>query len=289
MALRVDAVPSPASALLVALLLTSVALCAATPGDEVVDRAREFWTAFEAELGSVLADEYYRQEARWPQAPKVGGTLVRQLESEMLLFRVLESVEWVAFREVRSIDGAPPRAVGPSINETLADTSTPLVARVKRLVDASARYNLGDIERTINTPTFAPIVLRPAHARRIRFTRDKDAVVDGVVTAVVRFDETSRPTIVRGPGGRNLPMRGRLWLNPSTGQVIRSSLDMADRRSGLTARIEVEYALDANLGLQVPSVMRERYERRGHTITTEAVYRNYRRFTTSVRIIGDTD
>ena len=207
----------------------------------------------------------------------------------MLLFRVPESVEWVAFRQVQSVDGAPPSDIAPSIIETLADTSTPLVARVGRLVAASARYNLGDIARTINTPTFAPIVLRPAHAKRLRFTRDRDAVVDGVVTAVVRFDETGRPTIVQGRGGRDVPMRGRLWLSPSTGQVIRSSLDMADRRSGLTGKIEVEYALDANLGLHVPSVMRERYEHRGHTVTTEAVYRNYRRFTTSARVIGPID
>ena len=111
MALRVDAsaVAAHASAPLVAVLLTGVALGAATPpGDDVVDRAREFWTAFEAELGSVLADEHYRQEARWPQAPGVDGTVVRQLQSEMLLFRVPESVEWVAFREVQSVDGAPP-------------------------------------------------------------------------------------------------------------------------------------------------------------------------------------
>ena len=292
MALRVDAsaVAAHASAPWVAVLITGVALgAAAPPADDVVNRAREFWTGFEAELGSVLADEYYRQEARWPKAPKVGGTVVRELQSEMLLFRVPESVEWVAFREVQSVDGAPPSDIAPSIVETLADTSTPLDARVGRLVNASARYNLGDIARTINTPTFAPIVLRPAHAKRIRFTRDSDAVVDGVVAAVVRFDETARPTIVRGRGGRNVPMRGRLWLSPSTGEVIRSSLDMADGRSGLTGKIEVEYALDANLGLRVPSVMRERYEHRGHTVTTEAVYRNYRRFTTNVRVIGHLD
>jgi hypothetical protein len=289
MALRVDA-SARASAPLVAVLLTGGVFGAAGPtGDDVVDRAREFWTAFEAELGSVLADEDYRQEARWPQAPKVGGTVVRQLQSEMLLFRVPESVEWVAFRDVLSVDGVPPSDRAPSIIETLADTSTPLDARVGRLVHASARYNLGDFVRTINTPTFAPIVLRPAHARRFRFTRERDAVVDDVVTAVVRFDETGRPTIVRGHGERNAPMRGRLWLSPSTGEVIRSSLDMADRRSGLTAKIEVEYALDANLGLRVPKVMRERYERRGHTVTTEASYRNYRRFTTSVRVIGHID
>ena len=277
-------------ALSVALLFSGVAAGAATqPATEVIERARTFWVAFEAELGSVLADEHYRQEARWPQAPKVDGSVIRLMQSEVLLFRVPGSVEWVAFREVQSVDGAPPSDPVPSITRTLADASVPLVSRVGRLVEASARYNLGDIERTINTPTFAPIVLRPMNAHRMRFTRDKDALVEGAVAAVVQFEETGRPTIVRGRGRRDMPMRGRLWLNPSTGEVLRSSLDMADRRSGLIATIEVDYAVDANLGLRVPKVMRERYERRGHTVTAEASYRNYRRFTTSARIIGQSN
>ena len=91
--------------------------------------------------------------------------MVRQLQSEILLFRVPGSVEWVAFREVQSVDGAPPSDVRLRSSATLADTSMPLVARVGRLVEASARYNLGDFVRTINTPTFAPIVLRPMNAK----------------------------------------------------------------------------------------------------------------------------
>ena len=77
-------------------------------------------------------------------------------------------------------------------------------------------------------------------------------------------------------------MRGRLWLDAATGQVLRSVLTMADRRGPLTATIDVDYGHDAGLGMMVPQVMRERYERRGHVVTTEARYRNYRRFTTSV-------
>ena len=49
----------------------------------------------------------------------------------------------------------------------------------------------------------------------------------------------------------------------------------------------MDYGHDAGLGMMVPQVMRERYERRRHVVTTEARYRNYRRFTTGVRIIGD--
>ena len=252
---------------------------------DVIERARANWTAFEAELGSILADERYRQEARWPRAPEVDGSVIRVIQSEVFLFRVPNSTEWASFRDVQSVDGTPPNDRAPSVRETLADTSLPLNVRVGRLVEASARYNLGDIERTINTPTFAPIVLRPEHAKRFRFVQESNTVVGEIAAVVLRFDETVRPTIVRGRGTRDQPMRGRLWLNPSTGEVLRSTLEFVDRRSALTATIEVEYSVDSNLGLRVPKNMRERYERRGHTVTTEAVYTNYRRFTTSARII----
>jgi hypothetical protein len=68
--------------------------------------------------------------------------------------------------------------------------------------------------------------------------------------------------------------------------VLRSALTMQDR-GGLTATIDVDFTHDAGLGMLVPQVMRERYERRRHVVTTEARYTRYRRFTTSVRIIGD--
>jgi hypothetical protein len=173
------------------------------------------------------------------------------------------------------------------VTATLSDASRPLNARIGQLVRAGSAYNLGDFERTINTPTFAPIVLRPEHARRVRFRREGTTAIDGQPVVIVRFDETGRPTIVRGRVSRNVPMQGRLWLQASSGQVLRSSLVMREARSRLTATNDVDYGHDAGLGMVVPHVMRERYERQGHVVTAEARYSNYRRFTTNVRIIGD--
>ena len=280
---------APALRTVAAIVATLAPAAASAPPDatgDLVARARASWTAFEASLGSVLADEDYRQEAVWPKTLP-GNAAVRQLRSELLLFQVPGSSEWVTFRHVEEVDGAAPPVPPPSLVDTLADPSRSLNARVGALVRASAFYNLGDFERTINTPTFAPIVLRPEHTRRVKFHREGEADIEGVPAVIVRFDETARPTIVRGLGTRNVPMRGRLWLDAATGQVLRSVLTMEDGRGPLTATIDVDYGHDAGLGMMVPQVMRERYERRKHVVTTEARYRNYRRFTTSVRIIGD--
>jgi hypothetical protein len=267
------------------LLLAAVPLSSAPPSafDRFLGQARARWVAYEEALGSVLADEHYRQEARWP-AGRV--PVRRELVSEVLLFRVPGTTDWVAFREVRLIDDAVPDEPSPSVTHTLADATRALHDRVGRLVRASARYNLGDVERTINTPTFAPIVLRPAHRDRVRFRSGPATTIDGRRVVVVRFEETGRPTIVRGRGTRDVPMRGELWLDPDTAAVRQSHLRMVDRRSGLTATIDVVYASAPALDLWVPVTMRESYERRGHTVTAEAVYSNYRRFTTDVRIIG---
>ena len=268
--------------LTLAAIVATLAPAATAPADTTGDfliRARAAWTAFETALGSVLADEDYLQQATWP-ATLQGHAVLRRLRSELLLFQVPGSSEWVTFRHVEEVDGAAPPQPAPPI----VDTSRPLNARVGALVRASAFYNLGDFERTINTPTFAPIVLRPEHLRRVRFQREGQTDIDGVPAVIVRFDETARPTIVRGLGTRNVPMRGRLWLHPATGQVLRSALTM--KYSFLTATIDVDYGYDGGLGMMVPQVMRERYQRGGHAVTTEARYRSYRRFTTSVRIIG---
>jgi hypothetical protein len=273
-----------ASSLVVATA-TSSASAPPDGSDKLLDKARAAWATFEGALGSVLAEEDYQQQATW-SATLPAESAERHLRSELLLFQVPGSTEWVTFREVATVDGAPPSRPPPSLVDTLADTSRPLTARVGTLVRASALYNLGDIERTINTPTFTPIVLRPEHRRRVRFRQEREDTVDGAPAVIVRFDETARPTIVRGRSTRDLPMRGRLWLAPGTGQVLRSSLSMEDRRAALTATIDVDYGYDAGLGMMVPQVMRERYERRQHVVTGEARYRNYRRFTTGARIIG---
>jgi hypothetical protein len=263
----------------------TTAMAAREPFDDFIARARASWTAFEAALGSVVAREDYRQEARWPETPE-GEAAVRDMRSEVVLIQIPGSDEWVTFRQVEEVDGAPPPEPAPSVTATLNDASRPLHDRIGLLVRAGSAYNLGDFERTINKPTFAPIVLRPEHARGVRFRREGTATLDGRRAAVVRFDETARPTIVRGRMERNVPMRGRLWLELESGQVLRSSLVMREARGKLTATIDVNYGHDAGLGMMVPQVMRERYERQGHVVTAEARYSNYRRFTTSVRIIG---
>ena len=51
----------------------------------------------------------------------------------------------------------------------------------------------------------------------------------------IEFRETARPTFVATTGGRDLPVRGRFWINEADGTVLRTELDAVD--TGVEAHI----------------------------------------------------
>ena len=81
--------------------------------------------------------------------------------------------------------------------------------------------------------------------------------------------------------GDNLLTRGRFWIDPTNGRVVRSELITGDARVERTARITVDYRLFTTLNLWLPAEMHEVYEatdatRHSTTITGTATYSNYR-------------
>ena len=69
-----------------------------------------------------------------------------------------------------------------------------------------------------------------------------------------------RKTLIRTSTGRDIPARGRFWIEPATGRVLMSELT-ADS-SAVRATIDVSYQSEPLLGYLVPIEMRERYEGR---------------------------
>ncbi len=60
------------------------------------------------------------------------------------------------------------------------------------------------------------------------------------------------------PTPGNAWARGRLWVEPATGRVLRTELSMQSDTE--TARITVEYRHDAELDLFLPASMTDTYE-----------------------------
>ena len=75
---------------------------------------------------------------------------------------------------------------------------------------------------------------------------------------VVEYREVQRKTLIRTSTGRDIPARGRFWIEPATGRVLMSELT-ADS-SAVRATIDVSYQSEPLLGYLVPIEMRERYE-----------------------------
>jgi hypothetical protein len=160
-------------------------------------------------------------------------------------------------------------------------------------VTESARYNIGDIERTINVPLLPLMFLIPENQWRFKFnvqkgtqplSTSKDIPSSSprftVSTEVwtIEYREVERPTVIRFVDGRrSIPVRGRFWIDPASGRVLMSELIAEDKI--VHATIDVSYQSEPVLDLLVPIEMREAYWRGDQPmrITGIATYDGFRR------------
>lgn len=265
---------------------------------DVVARAGSYVADYDRDLGSVIADERYQQDVERPSSdpesrlrPDRGTPVLhRVLQSEFVLIRPTGITEFYrGFRDVIQVDGrsAPDR---PNIQAQFTQGGDLGPADVRRLIDASARYNIGALTRNVNVPTLALLVIHPRVSERFAFERRGDAHIGDVRAWLLGFRERDRPTLIRDVDGSDMPASGTLWVDPATGRVLRTDLATEKRATHLRARIVVTYQPDAKLGQWVPAEMTEDYHAGRpnsfdeQTIHCVATYSNYRRFEVTVRI-----
>jgi len=270
------------------LLLTASAIPAAndTPSLKVVlGRAGDYVVRFERELATLVAEEHYTQEV-------VGGGPIehRELRSDLLFVSRLGTHRYVEFRDVFEVDGRRIRERDERLTQL---ASNPADASMGQIVTESARYNIGDIERTINVPLLPLMFLIPENQWRFKFNVQKGAqplstskdipsssprfTVSTEVWAI-EYREVERPTVIRFVDGRrSIPVRGRFWIEPASGRVLMSELIAEDKI--VHATIDVSYQSEPVLDLLVPIEMREAYWRGDQPtrITGIATYDGFRR------------
>jgi hypothetical protein len=258
---------------------------------EVLGRAGRYVTEFERQLAGIVAEEQYVQQViRFGRGP---GSLVNpmriNLRSDLVLLRGRPAAAWVQFRDVFEVDGSPVRDRADRLTELLATNPPSRDAQIRKILETSARYNIGEVERNINVPLLALQFLEPANQRRFRFTRTAErqpATVAGpaapdeafrisVEMWAIQYQERQEPTIIRTTTGKDLRSRGRFWIDPVTGHVLMSELVAEDR--AVRATIDVSYQSEPLLGMLVPIEMRERYEGRRDNALTEG-HATYGRF-----------
>jgi hypothetical protein len=247
---------------------------------QVLRRAHEYVVIYEDhELSTVLAEEHYHQEVFDARGRR---TRERTLRSDFLIFQLPPEEDWFALRDVYEVDG---EVVGQRLERAkrLFSTTGEVGARAMEMAEESARFNIGTVIRTINVPTFPLRFLRPASRARFVFDAGGMEEVGGVATWIVSYRETKSPTFTATPEGRNVPARGRFWVEPQTGAIVRSELIMGGtRRVPTRATITVTYRRDERLDFWVPVEMRERYDNpraeKAEVVTGTASYSSLRPF-----------
>jgi len=258
-----------------------VPLAAASPSlEDVVERLDRYLAAYEPRLSAVVADEEYEQ---WLSGFVLSGPRpMRILQSEFLFTRLPNGAPWTGFRDTVTVDGHPVRDRDAGLQQLVADGSDGALEQAARIVAENARYNLGDgfAFRTINTPTLTLDFFHPTHRSQVSFRKRGEETIDG--TRVWKIDFVERPpSMIRTPAGREQKTRGSVWVNPLSGAIARTLLNVVISPTS-EAKITVEYRDQAALGFAAPYEMRESY-RPG--VEGRARYAHFRKFETSVRIL----
>jgi len=242
--------------------------------DAVLQRLADYAVAFQRQLSNIVAEERYVQDVRYPNlVPGRGAANAhRELRSDVLLVQPTGSDAYVEFRDVFEVDGRPVRDRQERLTRLFLTSGATADAQFRQIARESARYNIGNVERTINTPTLALQFLLPAYQARFRFTPR------GGTPMAIEFEEVQRPTLIRTNHDLDLPVHGRVWMDTASGRVVTTELISED--SALRATITVTYRWDDRLRLMVPAEMRERYDvrRDGAVVTGRATYDNLRQF-----------
>jgi hypothetical protein len=260
------------------VLLIAAPGLAQTP--DLLARVSAYVVEFNRSFGSVVAEERYEQTIR--RSLGSNGTSVQRgnsgpiattLVSDFLLVQV-PGEGWLPFRDVYERDGQQIRDREERLAKIFLSGSRASFDQARAVMDESARYNIGNVQRNINVPTLVLTLLTDGQRDRFAFKVGK---VDDEGT-LIEFRETGRPTFVRTTNDNDLPVHGRIWVDAETGTIRRTELHAVD--TSVEAHITVTYQLDTGLGVWVPSRMEERYRRGRDTVEVRglATYSRFRRF-----------
>lgn len=283
-----------AHAALTALIITVglVRICAAQPPtlDVVLDRLGAYLLDYETKVFELVAEERYKQWIKRRSGYGGDTILRRNLRSTYFLVRLPDGQAWFGFRDVVHVDGRDVPREGRPMAQLLSERTTSAYDEAMAIMRGNAKYNIGDIYRTINVPLQALDLLHPQNRTRLDFHADGRGRIGGQETAIVGFQERSvptLPTLVSDGFGGELLARGRVWIEPGTGAVLRTELGFNGRAARFLkdSSIRVDYRRDSKLQVLLPTEMEETYGLEIEVLHGVATYRNYRRFETGARMV----
>jgi hypothetical protein len=283
----------------VVVALTAAVLVTASLGaqesdlDQLLAKATWYSVDFLRNLSTVVAEESYIQDStvaletvaipglRGRGAPGMNApresSKHRELKADFLIVKSAGEI-WTPFRDVFEVDHIPIRDRSERLARLFLNAKPDASAeeQAKAIAEESGRYNLGAVQRTINNPMFALIILQGDVRTRFKFTAGRPDRKFGENVRVVEYTEEVRPTVIAGRPGEDMPAFGRFWIEGSTGRVVKAEVrvDVRDVKANLTTT----FRNDGRLGMDVPHEFREEYDLHGSRVSGVASYTRFRRF-----------
>ena len=102
------------------------------------------------------------------------------------------------------------------------------------------------------------MLLHPRVQERFTFKHEGDESIAGRYVERLSYRETVRPTLIKTTRGKDLALTGRMWIEPTTGVIVKTEMTAAD--PVVRAMVTVTFRRDGELGLWVPEKMEEYYK-----------------------------
>jgi hypothetical protein len=210
----------------------------------------------------------------------------RTTRADLVFVRLTGEIPWASYRDVFEVDGRKVREHEQRLVRLLSNPSADGQEQARKVLAASAAYNIGPVKRTVNLPTLPLLFLLARNQERFEFQLGGRRTIRATEAVELVFRETSRPTLVKGPWNADLPAQGRFWVNPARGAVVRSEVAFAYGAEA-EARVTTDYRPEQALAMWVPAEMREHFaDIPNATVKTfpapfngVARYERFRRFT----------
>ncbi len=288
----------------IALLLIALMIPAAVAGDDrpslqtILARVSDYVVRYENTIQGIVAEEHYVQDADKADRPFVTH---RELKSDLLLVRADGlNFGYVQFRDVFEVDGDAVRDRSDRLTKLFLNPSLSSRRQAAELMNESSRYNIGSIERNVNVPLVALMLLDPMYQMRFKYSVSSEhkgtprglpkspAFTLAADAWEIDFEEVVTPTVIRGDDSQDAKSHGRIWVDPDTSQVLLTELVVEAKAVRSTFR--VSFRSEPVAGLPVPVEMRETYtaKKRFYTLEGTATYSNFRQFSvTTVESVGE--
>jgi hypothetical protein len=263
-----------ATSVLLLLLATSTVLAQDVTLAVVLARLHRYLGDYAELLPATVAVERYHQSV---------GALERVvLESEFGIVRVPNHPQWLGFRDVVTVNGKAVAGRDRRLVALFENLTVSAIEQAGRISLESARFNIGPVTRTINDPAVVLELLDSRNADRMKFQKEREGTLNNIPVWVVQFVETGRPTIVRTSALQDVPSRGRAWIDPSNGRLLRVQATI-DTLRRVTCDVDVTFQKKPQLDFWVPTRMSERCFDGAFLQQGDATYDDYRKFTVDTR------